>query len=206
MNGPNIIFAALVTILASAPAQASIILTATLTGDQESPPVTTQAFGTATFFLNDAQTALTFSATINGIDVTGLQTPTNPLDDLTAAHIHASSAPNPPTRPVVWGFFGLPFNDNNPTDIVVLPFATGVGGTFTGKWDLLEGQNTTLTAQIPNLLEGRAYLNFHTRAFPAGEIRGTITVLEVPEPSTLALLSLSGVALAGWWRWQKRRG
>ena len=50
----------------------------------------------------------------------------------------------------------------------------GVGGTISGKWDLPEGNNTTLTAQLPNILSGHAYINFHTRRIGGGEIRGNI--------------------------------
>jgi len=151
-----------------------------LTNGQEVPPAvpTTTggaarpaSFGTARFQFNDAQTALSFSATINNIDVTTAQTgDTN--DNLTAAHIHAGAAVAPGvTGPVVWGFFGAPFNDNNPNDQVFFP-NPGVGGTFTGKWDAPEGNGTTLAAQIDNLRNGRAYINFHTRQFTGGEIRG----------------------------------
>src|SRR5688572_22991877 len=98
--------------------------TATLTNSQENPPVnpTTVAgaprtsFGTASFTLNDAQTALTFTATINGIDVTGSQS-ADINDNLTAAHIHAAAAPGS-NAGVVWGFFGAPFSNNNPADQV----------------------------------------------------------------------------------------
>ncbi|MCA1601887.1 MAG: CHRD domain-containing protein, partial [Acidobacteria bacterium] len=91
-------------------------------------------------------------------------------------HIHASAAPaDPPiNRGVVWGFFGAPFNDNNPNDQVVIPFTTGVGGQINGKWDAPEGNNTTLAAQLSNLREGRAYVNFHSTQFPGGEVRGNI--------------------------------
>ena len=74
--------------------------------------------------------------------------------------------------PVVWGFFGNPFNDNNPNDQVVTPFAMAVGGTFSGKWDAPEGNGTTLAAQLANLRAGHAYINFHTVQFGGGEIRG----------------------------------
>jgi len=93
---------------------------------------------------------------------------------------------------VVWGFFGSPFNDNNPNDQTVTPFATGVGGTITGKWDLPEGNNTTFSAQLPNILAGRSYINFHTTQFPGGELRGAI----VPEP-TSGLALLGGLAVLG---------
>ena len=57
---------------------------------------------------------------------------------------------------------------------MVTPFARGVGGTIFSKWDRDEGNNTTLTAQLPNILAGLSYINFHTVRLPGGEIRGQI--------------------------------
>jgi hypothetical protein len=39
---------------------------------------------------------------------------------------------------------------------------------------MTEGNNTTLTDQLPNILAGQSYINFHTRRLPGGEIRGQI--------------------------------
>lgn len=191
--------------MAAQPAALAVtVFTATLTNGQEAGVVTPTtstgasrpaSFGTATFTLNDAMTALTFTATINNIDVTGAQT-ADTNDNLVAAHIHAPAAPGT-NASVVWGFFGAPFNDNNPNDFVFTPFASGVGGTFSGKWDAPEGNNTTLAAQVPNLLAGLAYINFHTVQYGGGEIRGQILpALAVPETGSSALflgLSLIGV-------------
>lgn len=193
---------------------AGTILSANLTNSQENPPTTPTlttggarpaSFGTATFFLNDAMTAMTFSATIFNIDITGAQT-ADVNDNLIAAHIHAGPLVTPITNgPVVWGFFGAPFNDNNPDDAVVTAFSTGVGGTFSGKWDLLEGNNTTLAAQLDNILSGRSYINFHTTQFGGGEIRGAIQVVPELATSTGTLLALGAIAIIGFARLQSGR-
>ena len=183
-------------------AGAQTFLTATLTNASENPPTVPTTFGgqprpaslgTASFFIDSAATFMTFTATIFNIDVNGLQTPNDVNDNLLNAHIHAGPAVTPTTNgPVVWGFFGAPLNDIAPNDFSLTPFASGVGGTFSGKWDLLEGNNTNLTAQLPNILAGRAYINFHTAQFTGGEIRGNI-VAAIPEPETYALM-LGGLA------------
>lgn len=185
-------------------ARADTLLFANLTNAQQNPPVipTTEAgalrpasFGTATFLLNEAQTALSFSATIFNIDFTGTQT-TDRNDNLLAGHIHAPARPGS-NAPVVWGFFGAPLNDNAPNDVVFAPFSTGVGGVISGKWDLGEGNNTTLAAQLPNVLSGLSYINFHTVQFGGGEIRGQITAAAIPEPGTLVLAGMGLLPVAG---------
>src|SRR5438067_4216742 len=181
---PVAVCALAVVLLTGGTGSAAIMLNANLTTAAEVPtpatPTTSTGaarptpFGTATFVINDAMTAMTFSATVTNLDVTGSQT-ADPNDNLVAAHIHAGPTVTPATTgTVVWGFFGTPFNDNNPNDVVVTPFTTGVGGTVSGKWDTPEGNNTTLTAQLPNILSGNSYINFHTNQFPGGEIRGQI--------------------------------
>jgi uncharacterized protein (TIGR03118 family) len=170
-----------------------------LTNSQEVPPTnpTTSggaarpaSFGTATLQFNSAQTAMTFKATINNIDLGNSQT-ADTNDNLIAAHIHAGAAVMPGVNgPVVWGFFGSPFNDNNPNDqtFTGLP-GGGVGGVFTGKWDAPEGNGTTLAAQLTNLREGHAYVNFHTVQFPGGEIRGNVPAASAFRDSLVAGLN-----------------
>ena len=187
-------------LLASA-VSAQTVLTANITNDQEPGnvmPTTTAgapraSSGTAVFTLSPAMDSLSFTATLVGIDLDGTQT-ADTNDNLLNAHIHASSTTNPNTVPptnagVVWGFFGSPDNETAPDDLMITLAPTGAGGTMSGKWDLTEGNNTTLTAQIPNILAGRAYINFHTMQFGGGEIRGAI----IPEPSTIALFGLAFV-------------
>ena len=183
-------------------AQAITVFTANITHDQESAPggtapLTTSldgsrplSFGDATFILNDAETELSFTATIFNIDVTGTQTP-DTFDNLVAAHIHVGAGllANAPVR---WGFFGAPDNDTNPSDLVVTPFSTGVGGTFTSVWNLTEGNaGTTLTSNLPQIKAGLSYINFHTVQFSGGEIRGQITV-----PDGGATVLMLGLAVA----------
>ena len=198
------------TLLASTSAYGDTLFTATLTNGQENPPTVPTlsggaprptSFGVAAFLLNTAETSLTFTAVVFNIDFTGSQTP-DVNDNLTAAHIHAGPTVTPTTNGgVVWGFFGAPFNDNNPNDMVITPFTNGiVGGTVSGKWDAPEGNGTTLTAQLENIKAGRAYINFHTTQFGGGEVRGAITGTSVPEPSSLLLVLTGAAGLLGVYR------
>src|SRR5829696_6689144 len=205
------VLGALVLALTLSSARADIFLHADLSNSAENPPVVPTivggaprpaSFGTADFVLNTAQTALSFTATIFNIDFTGTQT-ADINDNLVAAHIHASPLVTPTTNgPVVWGFFGSPFNNNNPNDIVFAPFTTGVGGTISGKWDAPEGNGTTLGAQVANILGGHSYINFHTVQFGGGEIRGNIAA--VPEPSVWAMMIL-GFAGIGYMAYRRRK-
>ena len=192
-------------------ASAATVFTANMTNLQEVPPavplLTAQngaprptSFGGATFELNDAQTALSMIANVYNIDITGSQTPFT-FDNLTLGHIHAPAPPGA-IAPVVWGFFGTPFNDTSHTNLQVTPFANSVGGTVSSVWNLSEGNNTTLIAQIPSLLAGLAYINFHTVQFPGGEIRGQLN--PIPIPGALPLFA-SALGFAGWYGWRRKR-
>jgi hypothetical protein len=209
----EIVFVLLVALIS--PVGAVTIFNATLTGDQEAPPNASTASGSATFVLNDAQTELSVSVTVNGLDFTGSQTPDNPNDNLEDAHIHccapAGDDPDVNNASVRWGFIGSPFN-NTDNDGTTTPFSTGVGGTFTGVWDVNEGNTTetsgpiNLTNQLPGILAGLAYINFHTVQFPRGEIRGQILqVAAVSEPAAF-ILSGVGLLVVGFAvsRWKKR--
>lgn len=206
MKASIAILAGAVALAASTAAQASITINVNLTTNQETIPINPTTtlgaprptpFGTATFVINDAMNAMTMTVTVFNLDLTGSQT-ADINDNAVNAHIHAGTYPPPPALqnlPVAWGFLGSPFNDNNPNDFSLTPFATGVGGTITGKWDATEGNNTTFLAQLQNILEGRAYINFHTVQYASGEIRGNFPS-SIPETSTWAMMLL-GFGLIG---------
>jgi uncharacterized protein (TIGR03118 family) len=176
-----------------------------VTNSQEVPPTVptlsggarrNSSYGSARFVTNVADTAMTVTATINNLDFTGSQT-ADTNDNLVNAHIHASASVAPGVNgPVVWGFIGSPFNDNNPNDAVVTPFGSGVGGTFSGKWDAPEGNGTTLAAQLANIRAGRAYINFHTVQFSGGEIRGDFPATQAFRDSLLAGLNAATLTRA----------
>jgi uncharacterized protein (TIGR03118 family) len=167
-----------------------------VTNSQEVPPTnptTTSSarrpssYGTARF--NISATAVVLTATVNNIDFTGSQT-ADPNDNITNAHIHAGPTVAPGANgPVVWGFIGSPFNDNNPNDAVVIPFVSGVGANVSAKWDPPEGNGTTLAAQLDNLRNGRAYINFHTTQFNGGEIRGNLPNVQAVRDALVAGLN-----------------
>ena len=185
------------TLLASANLSPSDF-TVNLTNSQEVPPTnpTTTggarrpaSYGTARFTINAGGTAMTMTATVNNIDFTGSQT-ADTNDNSLNAHIHAGPSVAPGVNgPVVWGFIGTPFNDNNPNDAIVTPFGSGVGANISGKWDAPEGNGTTLTAQLDNIRAGRAYINFHTSQFSGGEIRGDFPATQAFRDSLVAGLN-----------------
>jgi Ca2+-binding RTX toxin-like protein len=115
--------------------------------------------------LNKAQTEFNFFAQVNGLDLGG-QTPST-TDNVTAAHFHRAVAGVP--GGIVFGFIGAPNNELQGETVV-----NAAAGTVSGSWDANEGNGTTLTAQVPNLLNNELYINFHTTVNPGGEIRGQL--------------------------------
>jgi glucose/arabinose dehydrogenase len=116
------------------------LFTASLTGAQETPPNSSQAFGTATLLLDkDGETAHV------SLRFRGLTTAQ------TAAHVHEPSAAGQTAPPA----FDLP------------------SGNFT------DFKITLTPQQVRNLNAGLFYINVHSTAFPAGEIRGQFGDVEV---------------------------
>lgn len=148
--------ALVVAALAQAPAGASnhiITLTATLSGSQENPGVTTGAFGHATVTVDRNTGAITVNGAIYNLG-----------SGLTAGHIHVGgpgvNGPvvlNFPVTPNVSNDFGFSFNLN--ASEFVLREQQGIRSPE----DLIQA----ITA-------GTTYVNFHTAVNPGGEVRGQL--------------------------------
>jgi hypothetical protein len=163
MNSENSsrVFLTTALILGSAIAISSILSTSTvfanhefsanLTGQQEVPPVNTQATGEATFVLNMPK-----NETINFYEnATGIQ-------GVTKGHIH--SGVQGQNGPIVVTLFNLDSPQNEVPQ----------NGNFTA--DDLEGpmQGKIISDLMAAMKNGSTYVNFHTEKNPNGEIRGQL--------------------------------
>ncbi|MEX2486850.1 MAG: CHRD domain-containing protein [Nitriliruptoraceae bacterium] len=151
------ICAVLVALAAPALAQERTF-TSPLSGDEEVPPVDTDASGSAEYVLSEDGTQVSFTVDVEN------------LENITMAHIHLGAAgENGP--PVVW----LHTQDQAPELVEGVTTGTLASGTFTAD-DLvgpLEGG--TLQDLVDEMAAGNTYTNVHTEAFEAGEIRGQIS-------------------------------
>lgn len=144
-----------------------------LDGSQEVPPNTSNAFGTASFTVDDQ----TFD--IGGsFSVWNLTTVAGQPNTIVGAHIH--QAPIGVNGPVVFNLLG---------NLVAPPIVSGNMTTFVFR-------GTTNASVLANLIADNTYVNVHTTRLPGGEIRGQI-ICEgvVPEPATFAALGLGLVPL-----------
>lgn len=130
---------------------------AQLSGAAEFPPVDTRAGGQATFTLSADGSALTYRIVVHRIE------------DVTMAHVHL--APAGSNGPVVAWLYP----DGPPANL--LPGRTdGVLATGVLTTDRLVGPlvGQPLDALLEAMASGGAYVNVHTSAFPAGEVRGQV--------------------------------
>jgi hypothetical protein len=128
---------------------------AILEGEEEVPPVDSDAKGAAIFRTSNDGTELNYRLIVANIE------------DVTAAHIHL--APRGENGDIV----AFLFNPETPTD--GREFGILAEGTITSA-DLvgpLEG--ATLSELIDEMEAGNTYVNVHTVEHPSGEIRGQIS-------------------------------
>jgi hypothetical protein len=138
--------------------QSTRTLTASMSGEQEIPPVITGALGTATLSLDPSSRNIRGSIVLDGMTAN-------------AAHIHL-------------GDVGV----NGP---IIVPLVE----TSPGTWSVPAGSTLT-ESQAAAFANGGLYVNAHSAANPAGEIRGQIgrevfaaqmsAAQEVPPPSSAA--------------------
>jgi hypothetical protein len=162
--------------------------TASLTGDQEVPPVTTSASGTATVnIITDSEvTEINYEVSYSGLS-----------GPVVAAHIHLGGV--------------------GQSGGIMLPLQAGpspMSGTLK-EADLKPTGNVSTFAQaIDAIRAGTTYVNLHTAANPGGEIRGQLKPLlngateDAPAPasgdwSALALLIGAGLAVGVGLAWRR---
>lgn len=114
--------------------------------DATQASTTSTGSGSGTFKLNALKTQFTYSLSVTG------------LADLTAAHFHNAAA------------------GSNGGVVRNLSFTTTDSVTWTaaGTWSATEADQPLTSALVTELEAGNIYVNVHTTAVPAGEIRGQV--------------------------------
>jgi len=160
---------------------------ASLSGPNENPANSSPGIGTAFVTLDTTAHTLHVNVTFSGLTA-----------NTTAAHIHCCTTPpgNAPVATVVPAFPGFPLGVTSGSYNQVLDttqastwnatFITNNGGTPAGA-----------EAALANgLATGQTYLNIHTAAIPAGEIRGFLQAT-APAPVNSAIPTLTEWGLIG---------
>ncbi|MGM0585392.1 MAG: CHRD domain-containing protein [Pseudomonadota bacterium] len=181
-------------LLWAAPASALAVFKVALSGANEVPPVVSPATGAGTLTLLPVGPDYFLAYDILVGDPLDFVGPGGEPEQVVGMHIHAAPA----------GVNGaVIFNILADDDLSLDPGAPG-GTRVTGLWDDADGGDidvfaAALLATAPGRDTGY-YVNVHTAAHPAGEIRGQITATPVP-----AALGLMGAGLAGLGLMARRR-
>ena len=192
--------AALAGCLLLSASHAATQFVATLDGDQENPPFVTNAEGSATATLVDlggGDFRLDFSVTVNSeINFTNFDAGLNNGNNNAAGGFHIHNGPRGVNAGVVYGIFG-PDHDFDNDVVAVLNGDNST--TFTGTWSPADGATVgNINGFAADFLAAGPgddvdfYFNVHTPAKGSGEIRGQLVA--IPEPATIALLLLGGLA------------
>lgn len=134
-----------------------------LTGGQEVPPVETSAQGGALFSVAEDGSSLEYAVVVNA------------LENVTQGHIHLGGADeNGPV--VVWLYPGP--DEQEPRLMEGRTDAVLASGSIAAEHLVGELEGESLDALVAEMAAGNAYVNLHTEANPAGEIRGQLTTLD----------------------------
>lgn len=168
---------------------ATLTFDTSLTGAQEVPPAVTSAFGSARFTVDDVTQELGLSLDVTGISLAQLS------DRLVAAPIgpvHLHNAPRGVNGPIV-----IPFAFDTATySDTATGFTLNVGGYAFADAIALSGVSEAFDDFVAELKASNYYLNVHTDAFPAGEIRGQVSPVPVPAGVVLLLTGLGALGVA----------
>jgi hypothetical protein len=136
-----------------------------IAGNQEVPPTSSTAYGTASYTVNDQTWLIQGTVNVWGLSPTAI----------TGMHIHeAPVGVNGPVR------FNIGTNSTT--------FNQGTFWIYAFSGTLATANNA---AFLTTMINGGTYINVHTPAFPGGEIRGQVDCTGVvPEPATMAVLGL----------------
>ena len=183
---------------------AATVFTSEINGGNIIPtPIDSGITGFATLELNDEQTQLDYEITLNNasLDAEG--------GTVTKIHFHTGF----PDEVSPFHAFNI-YGPSDDADAVFSSLSNPI--TVAGTWDngdacTFEGceidpsTSKALTDYLPDLLAGGLYINIHTSDEPTGEVRGQITAVSVPEPTSV--ISLVGVtsAIAFGSYWKRRR-
>ncbi len=142
-----------------------IVLSAVLSGANETPPNTSPATGLSRLTLDTVANTIAWNVTFGGF----LGTPT-------IAHFHVGNV----------GVAGPVLYDIAPTN----PYSSPLVGSaaLVNKSVSVGGVPTTFSVadQKQQLLDGLWYTNLHSSRFPGGEARGQLSVVPVPPAAVLA--------------------
>lgn len=188
---PSIV-ACCTAVLAGPAAAVTLSFSAILTGPAEAPPNASPGTGTALVTIDGVAHTMRVEVSFGGLD--GLTT---------ASHIHVIDGPGDanladtvgPVATTVPSFVGFPLGVTSGSMDQTYDMTSA--GSYRAAF-ITDSGGTTAAAEFQlfdAIIDGRAYLNLHSDAFHAGEIRGFLQA--VPEPSTYALL-LAGLGALGW--------
>jgi hypothetical protein len=182
----NILVVSTLLLLPSITAKAAIIgYDVFLSGPNESPANASPGTGFATIFLDNTLNTLSVNLSFTGLTGT-----------TTASHIHATTAvagagtAGVATTTPTFAGFPLGVTSGTYNNVLDLTLASSYNPAYvTANGGSVAASEAALLAAMAS---GQAYLNIHTSTFGGGEIRGFLT--PVPEPSSVALLGLGGLA------------